>query len=245
LNDQKEFRWAIDLARQHLNKYINMPSQYDSMARALPNVGPLQPSSVYVCSFSEEEDDLSQWRAYCPQGGFAIGFLKSKLERVAKHQGFDLDRCVYETKEQDSMINDAIHSVISEGDRMRASLSPISEQFFDCNEWEGRWLKQVITKVAPLVKHKTFVAEKEWRLVTIKKDSENRENFGVRVRGNMMVPYLTVKLKEYVWDRVRITVGPCSHMEENKVCVARLLFDRLGPKAQFTIDTTTTPYSYW
>ena len=247
LNDQKEFRWAIDLAKQHLNKYINMPSRYDSMARALPDVGPLQRCPVYVCSFSEKEDDLSQWRAYCPQGGFAIGFLKSKLGRVAKRQGFDLDRCVYGNQEQTSMINDAIHSVISDGDRTRASMQPITEFEYspDVNEWEGRWLKRVITEVAPLLKHKTFAAEKEWRLVSTTRDAERRENLGFHVRGNMVVPYRRVKLKEYVWDGARIIVGPCPHMEENKVCVARLLLHSLGPEANFSVKTTATPYRYW
>ncbi|MBL7186218.1 MAG: DUF2971 domain-containing protein [Phycisphaerae bacterium] len=243
LNDSKEFRWAIDLARRQLRTWKDLPARCESMAMALPDVGPLQRCPVYVCSFSEEEDDLNQWRAYCPQGGFSVGLLKSKLGRVAKRQGFDLDRCVYGSDEQTSMITDAIRSVISEGDRERVSSPPILSLDFD--ELEGRWLRQAITKVAPLIKHKTFAAENEWRLVSITKDSESRENFGVRVRGSMVVPYRTVKLKESVWDRARIIVGPCPHVEENKVCVARLLLHSLRPETQFTVKTTSTPYCYW
>lgn len=38
------------------------------------------PPSEFVASFSEQDDDLGQWRAYCPGGiGFSIGFDTSAL----------------------------------------------------------------------------------------------------------------------------------------------------------------------
>lgn len=38
------------------------------------------PSMYFVTCFSEEEDDLSQWRAYCGgENGYAIGFRAAGL----------------------------------------------------------------------------------------------------------------------------------------------------------------------
>jgi len=251
LNDQKEFRWGVDLAIRQLETRkgqitSELATRYESMVRVLHDTGPLQQYPVYVCSFSEEGDDLSQWRAYCPLGGFAIGFLASKLRACARPQGFKLDRCVYEAVKQGSMIGEAIHSVTSEGDEMRRSWShPLGDGPPGYSEWEGRWLKRLLTDVAPLIKHNAFVAEKEWRLISDPESEETKENFGVRVRGNTIIPYRKVKLKEHLWDKAKVIVGPCPHTEEAKACVGRLLY-RLGSKVQtWSVGTTAVPYCYW
>ncbi len=36
--------------------------------------------SRFITSFSENNDDLSKWRSYAPQGGYAIGFDYEKLK---------------------------------------------------------------------------------------------------------------------------------------------------------------------
>ena len=56
----------------------------------LPNLTP------FVASFSENGDQLSQWRAYCPKGnGFSIGFRYSDLSYLLKTTGFRLVKCIY------------------------------------------------------------------------------------------------------------------------------------------------------
>jgi hypothetical protein len=61
---------------------------------------------IYVCSFSSNPDQLSQWRGYCPDGnGYSIGFeFNSKMiEHINKNKhGFDFDlvKCIYAEQDQ-------------------------------------------------------------------------------------------------------------------------------------------------
>jgi hypothetical protein len=48
----------------------------------------------WVFCLSAEPDFLSQWRAYCPGGGFAIGFSSDRLKSMAPTS--NLRRCEYE-----------------------------------------------------------------------------------------------------------------------------------------------------
>lgn len=47
--------------------------------------------SIFCCSFSEEDNLLSQWRGYCPKiGGVSLGFDRYKLRDKASKNGFKL-----------------------------------------------------------------------------------------------------------------------------------------------------------
>jgi hypothetical protein len=54
----------------------------------------------YVTSFSRHGDQLSQWRAYCPEGSCAFGFRTSALRAIATHHRFELVECSYREDEQ-------------------------------------------------------------------------------------------------------------------------------------------------
>jgi hypothetical protein len=50
---------------------------------------------IFVVSFSTKPDLLSQWRAYCPQGGYNFGFIKDNLKEIASNQDFELVKLTY------------------------------------------------------------------------------------------------------------------------------------------------------
>jgi hypothetical protein len=63
---------------------------------------------VYVASFTEEGDLLSQWRGYCPKGGFSVGFASNLLSDVAnKHDSFLLP-CIYDFKIQKKLLEELL-----------------------------------------------------------------------------------------------------------------------------------------
>ena len=86
LNDSSEYRHALDFAKGYAGK-IHMEDDYLSgfawvLNKALRN---MQDSHIYVSSFSEVPDLLSQWRGYCPKGeGVCIGFKQEILEQFSK-----------------------------------------------------------------------------------------------------------------------------------------------------------------
>src|SRR6266404_3405917 len=98
LNDRREFLHAVDLVHEEIKRlldeaidsYPSRPHQSareDSLARmqAAVSMSP-QSINVCVCSFSEERDSLSQWRAYGGSSGFAIGF-SGELLKAATEEG--------------------------------------------------------------------------------------------------------------------------------------------------------------
>src|SRR4051812_23751258 len=68
LNDVKEYAHAFDLAGAVISRRLSLATDHATvrvlkdMKLGLQNA-PVP--DVYVCSFSEERDSLSQWRAYC------------------------------------------------------------------------------------------------------------------------------------------------------------------------------------
>jgi hypothetical protein len=81
MNDTTEFRVGLDLVTKHIEQLRGdnlgpCAERWNWLLTALKRTrefGPDTLSSVYACSFSTDGDNLSQWRAYCPNGGFAIG----------------------------------------------------------------------------------------------------------------------------------------------------------------------------
>lgn len=90
--------------------------KYYFIERIRDAIDELTLNQIYILSFSAKEDDLSQWRGYCPNGnGFSIGFRAKDLrEQIAKGSIIDplvnFDRCIYEKNEQE----DKIRTIIDE-----------------------------------------------------------------------------------------------------------------------------------
>src|SRR5438270_3461004 len=77
LNDLSEAEWLWGIAVRELEKMQSaLETETDSDAtKILELIDKRRSGNEFVASFSENGDDLSQWRAYCPSGaGFGIGF---------------------------------------------------------------------------------------------------------------------------------------------------------------------------
>jgi hypothetical protein len=67
LNDSLEFNPAIDIARKNIENpsWIGKSEDYEFLLPKMANdLGFAEDLKICVCSFSEEGDLLSQWRAY-------------------------------------------------------------------------------------------------------------------------------------------------------------------------------------
>ncbi len=108
LNDMKEFRDGIELSKKHVQAlHDGMTEAFlrKLLANVLERLRACDGFHTYVCSFSELADDLSQWRAYCPAGGFAIGFPKDMLTVAALQQSCYSEPCIYDPKEKELAVN--------------------------------------------------------------------------------------------------------------------------------------------
>jgi Polysaccharide biosynthesis protein/Polysaccharide biosynthesis C-terminal domain len=96
LNDSKEFVHAVGLAREYLKTFRSRPSTTTNGLLTDRLFGCLDAmlGNTWIVSFSEDGDLLSQWRGYCPTGGYVINFQPQRLEALAgQQQRFILAKC--------------------------------------------------------------------------------------------------------------------------------------------------------
>jgi hypothetical protein len=97
LNDKKEIQHSLDITHSIIEGFYKVNDDphklkwlaYDFVEYLRINLRKMWNPRVYVSSFTEEGDLLSQWRGYCPKGGFSLGFSFNLLSKVAnKHDSF-------------------------------------------------------------------------------------------------------------------------------------------------------------
>jgi len=220
LNDTQEFAHAIGLIEEELNSRGRYYYDYDPASprwalkeearewfrrldETLRNeISGLKDTTLYVASFSEHKDVLSQWRGYCRDGnGYSIGFMPSVLTEPAK-AGFRLVKCVYDPKEQKGLCNALIDSYFEISQRPPSSKALLRSM--QKLTWGTKF-----SILAAAMKHESFREESEWRLVC----APERDH-AVHFRSGRfgIVPYLEVPLSS----------------ENQKVPVAELV---VGPTA--------------
>jgi hypothetical protein len=120
-------------------------------------------SRTYTVSLTSQKDSLEQWRAYCPRsGGVALGFPMSHLRKVAAAQGFLLTPCVYDAHTHRAIVEQVVQFHLEVWDKRRPLDSPrqgISSHLV-------RAFIADLDRFAPLLKHSSFAAEREWRLIS-------------------------------------------------------------------------------
>ena len=187
-------------------------------------------SFVYVFSLSEIEDDLSQWRGYCPGGnGFCLSFCASDLvEQMSKH-GFHLKKCIYKKSEQENLVKDIICKNI---DELETNFKPAKtiNDYFKIEHNVKLFIKSIdeatvkFLLLAPQLKDESFEDEREWRLISgiyIRDD----KNINLRSGKSMIIPYKAFGLweNELFMPIDKIKVGPNPHMKLSVQSVEMLL----------------------
>lgn len=246
LNDVREFRHAIDLVNEELSS-MRSEGQYQrqvewicEMQEAL-TLKHLETINVCVCSFSEHGDVLSQWRAY-GQGpsGFSIGFSGVFLKAIAKRLEFWLVPVLYEENEQRSLVRTLLDDVLTENLRRP---SKFKEQNHIVGQPVGGNLLAYLNRYAPILKHKSFAEEREWRIITRPLFCQH-ERFGYRVGPSMLAPYFRIPLssQEQPFAIEQIIVGPTPNPDQSRNSVRGLLTRNDLETAMYN---SQVPYRNW
>ncbi|WP_394209370.1 DUF2971 domain-containing protein [Enterovibrio calviensis] len=227
LNDSSEFRHALSFAKT-VSSDIFMEDDYlEAFGWAVrDSLEHMVKHDIYVASFSENADLLSQWRGYCPQGaGVSIGFDQDLLSQFCDEHGFRLEKCIYDMEDQSKKIHDITNQcfeLFPQPDLTRSdydSLDSKKQVEFELSErvrtTEGDkstkaksatdWLCAQINECAPLIKHYGFHEESEWRII-VRNPSENIQ---YRISKSHIVPYLVLSIIKEKPDIIKeIYVGP-------------------------------------
>lgn len=265
LNDATEFMYAHGVLRSALEQQSRgQPADVSATIEVLlgdldfrrisTSLAFVESSGLtFVTSFSKNKDQLSQWRAYCPGGGFALGFRVDALQTIGSEQGFELVQCSYDkqhhVREAETIASeilalvskvpaDARKRMPAGGKRIPAHIAhhifPIRQQMLD-----------EIQQRAPTWKHPNFREEDEWRLV-----SSHRPATDFRVGRTAIIPYveiqldcpslmngdLTVALEETV-------IGPCPEPELTVGSVMHLFGTQNVACPGYVLSNT--PYRQW
>lgn len=225
LNDHSEYSHLFNLVSDYINKnyfYDDYLSAYThSVQMNRPKYGNKNPQ-VFIGSFSESSDLLSQWRGYCPEsGGICIGFNRERLQNMVKESGYELKKCIYSEGEQNKIVAAVVEKSILEfpkliEDRALYEKLPDREQWekaSELNEYvsEGEGKVQAdkvvselytsISAFAPLIKHKSFKEEVEWRIIC-----KDPKKIMFREATTYLIPYVALDIKpDFISE---IIIGP-------------------------------------
>jgi hypothetical protein len=216
LTDWTEFDHGRDAFIESAKALLKSEEVADAATQMLSYLHDAHPP-LFVCSFStgQDGDDLTQWRAYAPKGGYAIGFPIADLHTYAGILRFDLLQCEYGTAGT-QVAAEGIVKIIGEILKMAGGIKGFRSQFpFKDPSKDG--LLALLLNFIVRYKHNAFSAENEWRLVH---RLEPGEQEGFRMSSNDLVPYVAFSLKndkpwkntqiEKLWKKVQIVVSPCS-----------------------------------
>ena len=168
---------------------------------------------TYCVCFSENCDQLSQWRGYANDGrGLAIGFDKKLLSELANADEYIIafDSIIYDKEEQERYIQELV-----EDNLKKLEYKSIGHVALELNT--NYRLK------FPFIKHSSFEEEKEWRIVISSrpgaqqlKISKNYDFSEVRYRvsNEKLVSYIEMSFSKIRKELIReIWIGPKSEVE--------------------------------
>jgi hypothetical protein len=242
LNDRREYVHARDLFVEVITEKKKNASDsekltLDQSLDVIQTVHTLENYRVFVSSFSANEDQLSQWRAYGSAAkGISIGFDLRRLNIPEVESSANVFApCVYSRQQQINMIGVWLQHFFSVMQRMKDANAKNSSESLCKDDPPDVATKKLLTafgadlsmelfqivmdpgRLFALMKHESFAEENEWRLVI----SESRARINssphklqTRVRGTTFVPYISVPIQQLPSkhgsnSRIKsITIGP-------------------------------------
>lgn len=241
-NDKTEINYSFELIIESLNKHLKKekdPRKKELLKKYLKIQQSINESKekvefhdIFVASFSEEKDLLSQWRGYGYNGyGYSIGIDLFRTSR--KKVGLPLDpvrinklhliKLIYQKTMQMKIIDDYIETFI--GHLIEDNSNRDSETFMGA-------ILLIFPLIACLLKNPHFKEEKEWRLIYIpSRNTSNNGNIEIdyRVKDNVVIPYvkmdITQEIPEHIIPIKDILIGPKLDEIKVKIGLEMLLKD--------------------
>lgn len=263
-NDSQEYYYAFNLLKQIIkDEYPDLLTE-----EQLQKIGNNM-SATFTFSLTEERDSLSQWRGYCPKGGYAISFDKTQLDNVIARDHLRIARCEYDKdRQREFLINNVIKITPEEYKRINdeADLMQSSRPGFGhiVTYLMSYGFTEYMGLLAPIFKHPSFHHEKEWRLIRNYSGAyssrttlsglmgdiryQNLAGLSVRVSNNRIVPYqkYSLKFQGKIMSFDEVVVGPTAHKALALDACRVLLNAYEGERYhQAQVGSSEIPYVNW
>jgi hypothetical protein len=210
LNDSTEITHAFNLMKSLIESYIESDalledrSLYIYLKELMEDVSKnIQRFNLFVFSFSENGDLLSQWRGYCSSGGYSIGFDYEVLEKFLITGDdlpieVELGKCIYEPSEHKQILTEILNKSVPELKRyieieqnppiaLGGKIPKFPSEYKDAL---ADFLLSLL-KIAPFIKNESFKEEQEWRLIATIADKYDVQ---FREGSKWIIPYYELAL---------------------------------------------------
>ena len=239
LNDSTELLLALRICEMLLrNESHRQPNPWTKqlIEYAIETLKRIKLVNICICSFSEKNDLLSQWRGYCPQeGGYNIGIPGSHLTTTFGREKFTLIRCVYDDKTQNELVQDTLDVAlpelftipVSSRSQMQIAAEPVIQR-----------LHLMLMEIAPIIKNPGFAEESEWRAVS-GPIAIGHNRIKLRAQGNVIRPYYELPL-DLRNINIHVTTGPCRYPDlARESCF--MLIEKAGLQS-FAVSGSVIPF---
>lgn len=239
LNDYKEIHWIKDKIFKKIktsstkDNFLKYKSFEELYSNQLPN--------VYIASFSEGSDLLSQWRAYANDGyGVAIGFNSDYFK---ENKMVQTSNVLYDEKNQEKQID----LILDPLEKLKDDIDTQSKEFTEI-------CKLIITEINNLSaksKNELFKEEQEVRLIHNPKIIDDKENKKFIFKDNLsemmfrsvcgnLIPYFELKFEEQKNTPaiVEIIKGPKNKFIDEEVKIF------LSNNGFYSVDIKSSKSSY-
>lgn len=241
LNDSTEFQYTVDLVNSFTKMYLSSGNNDSTKKLLMKKINEWSKEDnghfCHTISFSEEPDQLSQWRAYSNnESGFNIMLYESTIDQLCSiNKNFVFGQCLYDRQAQFDLILGWIYEVENEHmDRIRHTDEYVDKCF-------QSFLTHFYSKT-PFFKDPSFIEEKEWRIVTTE---NNESDLCFRKGKSMVIPYKDFPIvhnnENLAMDG--ITIGPCPHMELSKKSTELMLLNKKSKG--FEVALSKVPFRTW
>jgi hypothetical protein len=197
---------------------------------------------LYISSFSEKADLLSQWRGYCPAGaGLCLGFELNHLRNFCQDRGYRLEKCIYEHNQQIQQVVELVnqclerfpkpHLTRSDYEKLDSKGQVNAVIDYGLRTSDGTEKPQAdsavnllcaeISMLAPLFKNQGFQEEAEWRIVA----EGPIEPVQFRTNMSYLAPFVELEvLSETTVSALReVIIGPNPNQRRCESSVKKLL----------------------
>jgi hypothetical protein len=242
LSDISEYRMALALILDLLKN--QSASTYAPEDQILDQVIPLfigmhesQVQGIFVASFTAEEGNkLSQWRSYCPIGGYSIGFNADYIRK-----SFGAMKCVYQPEMQRRLLQKSVFSYYQNEflpwARQNLHLLEQDSSGFLQHQKYISFLGQV-RAIAPQIKHYKYSEENEWRIAV----TRNLDDCSIHFRQGRYFPVPYIELPIDVKQIQQIAIGPTPEKEITFLAL-RALMAKSGVTCR--VVPASIPYRSW
>ena len=230
LNDPLELQYGRELIIQKLKYFRNIERNLiitnflNDLINDSGSLGKSPSHSIFMASFCDNGNLLSQWRGYASRGcGYNLGIsLDSDTQACDDLHNpvkFYLRKIIYEFDEQESMIEfylSKLIDAISSSIKSFENYSKIDRETILSKI--GLHLKNLLVDIIISLKNPVYAREKEWRLIRVIRWDELTTIINFRGKNDELIPYVnTIIFNRYMdslnFPLCKIKFGP---MLDNK-----------------------------